>query len=255
MRHSRATVCLFRIACAALLGLLWYPLAPAALAALPATAVDEEVLWILVGGGNAQAGNAADGFFLFASADTPLVIEAGRNPTTGASGMIFEGPFPDCPHQFHYHGQLFGRTDGDLDCGWGKAVRYDQAPESIRELSDAIMGERTALNRVTAVPPQFTEALIPLGLAALSLSAARQAIKQHVEFGDLRPSESKRIRETLDDVTPLDRVASRVIRRLAQGRARQQAIQKAADKLTKAIEVKQAAFRDLAEELGLVESE
>jgi hypothetical protein len=211
------------------------------------------VRWILLGKGNRQVGDSAIGYSLFASAQTPFVIEANRNPATGASGMILEGPFPDCPHRFHYHGTLLGRNDGGGDCGWGAtAGEFGQAQAVIEPLSEAIVGEQEALNRISATPPQFTEALDALAAAREALATTSQAIRDMAGSGELR-GKKKGLQKPLRKAGDADGEAFEAIARLSQqGQGRPRDLHNAQHALRFAISMKQEAFLRLVRTLRLL---
>src|SRR5687767_4005137 len=71
-----------------------------------------------------------------------------NEPDIGADGgVIGGGPYPDCPHGYHYHGFLFGRPDPATGCGWGPVTELSivAAGAVVQNASVAITLEEAAL--------------------------------------------------------------------------------------------------------------
>ena len=113
------------------------------------------VSWILIGGKNlslqgkskshpdvpGNAGRLAGeqiGLQLHSPILFSQVVPDDLNPTTGADGFVAgPGPFKDCAYTWHYHGSLFGHEDTGDACGWGEAIPFDMASDSLGFLVSA----------------------------------------------------------------------------------------------------------------------
>jgi hypothetical protein len=71
-----------------------------------------------------------------------------NEPDLGGDGAVIGGgPYPDCPHGYHYHGFLFGQPDQPSGCGWGPVSELSVvAPGAVvQNASVAITLEEAAL--------------------------------------------------------------------------------------------------------------
>jgi hypothetical protein len=71
-----------------------------------------------------------------------------RDSGLGADGTVVGcGPYPDCKHEFHYHGVLFNAPDpAPNGCGWGQVVPLDRLDPEPRLVAKAITDEWRALD-------------------------------------------------------------------------------------------------------------
>ena len=146
-------VCVFVVVGVGLLG--W--VAATSAGSPPANSVS----WLLVGGKMRKLGKAGAEFAgtsigvqLHAPMASPTTITPDLNPTTGASGTIFVGPFPkECEDTYHFHGLLYGVQDTGKRCGWGEAIPFDQATDAAGFLSAAFMLEVRAQKKAFGTTP------------------------------------------------------------------------------------------------------
>ncbi len=232
-----------------LLGLLFCGLSPL----LAARSESEEtVFWILLGGGNRTVRQSGLGFRLIATAEAPRIIPAALNPVTDADGMIFEGPFPDCPHRFHFHGRMFGREDGGGDCGWGATIRTEDAPATIAPLAGAIDFELRTVDALTKDPPDLDAASSSLNLAALGLLFAQEFLEQAGGAGDIRAQDARILGRALEGPLKTDQAAAEVVERARDGQARPGELRRVQPRISGAIKSKRETFRILVKKYGLL---
>ncbi len=217
-----------------------------------AARAEDQVVWIVLGGGNRVVRTTAMGFRLFASADDPLLIRFSQNPTTGAHGMIFEGPFPDCQHRFHYHGEMFDREDGGADCGWGAVIREEDAPASIAGTAAAIDFELEAAAALVETPPDLDTAIMRLNEAGLALSLTQDSILQAGQDGTIRAQDARILSKALEGPARADLEVRMSLERVRDGQARPGELRRAQPKISGTIKKKRETFRILVKKFGLL---
>jgi hypothetical protein len=193
--------------------------------------------WILVGGGMrnlgkdaTKFGSLAIGTQLHALKDSPEAITPDLNPTTEASGSIFVGPFPkECNDKYHYHGALFGVHDTGKNCGWGKAIPFDEATDAATALSAAVMFELRAQNAAFDVSsPDPAMAVTLLGDAAGELTKLGDAIDLLQTGGKISARLRTALRKQVDAVAKLDTAAASALEGVSIGDKKTQKILKRA---------------------------
>ena len=99
----------------------------------------------IIGGEHVSDATDAQGVIVIAAPDG--CVQPVNDPEIGADGAIVGcGPYPDCMHEFHYHGELFGDGDPAPDgCGWGEAFPYQGQPPDVTNSAEAITHESDAL--------------------------------------------------------------------------------------------------------------
>jgi hypothetical protein len=137
-----------------------------------------------------------------------LVVEVipAFNPTTQASGHIAE---PDRCDAQHYHGTLFEIKDPwPRACGWGKVIPFNDAPESVIDLSAAITREERA--EIKALSGDIAGAITDLTDAAADVE---EALDHEPELGegDWDSGDSRRYAEALHSALNFDAAATGVL--------------------------------------------
>lgn len=193
--------------------------------------------WILVGGGMrnlgkdaAKFGGLAIGTQLHALKTSPDAITPDVNPTTEASGSIFVGPFPkECNDKYHYHGALFGVHDTGKNCGWGKAIPFDEASDAAMALSAAMMYELRAENAVfDTTSPDPALAVTLLGDAAGELAKLSTALDALQTAGKISTRLRASLGKQVDAIGKLDTAASTALQGASEGDKKTQKVLKRA---------------------------
>ncbi len=214
---------------------------------------DGDTTWIILGAGNRAVRQAGMGFLLFATADAPLVIPAALNPDTDADGMISEGPFPDCPHRFHFHGRMFDREDGGSDCGWGATIRKEDAPEPVSDLADGIDLELAAVSALLENPPDLGKARSFLDGAAFALTSTQESLEQDADEGTIRPQDARILGRALEGPARTDVDAGKTLERVQSGQARRGELERVQPRISGAIKKKRDTFRIIVKKYGLLQ--
>jgi hypothetical protein len=197
----------------------------------------ETVTWILIGGGLKRLPDTA-GVQLHASPDSDKTITPDLNPSLGASGMIFQGPFQDCPHLYHYHGALGGMEDNGEKCGWGQAVPSSQASDVLKHASAVTMLEMRALAKLRATPPDIPGAQQDIDASFPGLNDVESEIDNLKSSGRLKQNKATKLKRTREAAVRAD---NKALNALAKGN-----VGEAAQHLDRAIRRKQELVELLA---------
>jgi hypothetical protein len=99
-----------------------------------------------------------------------------NEPDLGGDGAVIGGgPYPDCAHDYHFHGFLFGRPDQPTGCGWGPVSELSVvAPDAVvQNASVAITLEEAAL---MSTKPRTARAQLSVATERLASALANPSI-------------------------------------------------------------------------------
>ncbi len=154
-----------------------------------------------------------------------------NEPDLGGDGAVIGGgPYPDCAHDYHFHGFLFGRPDQPSGCGWGPVSELSiVAPGAVvQNASVAITLEEAAL---LSKKPKTARA--QLSVATERLASALQ-----------NPSIDMASAATLSQAEQLDAKADGQLRKAAAlgGRKRAKKMKKAGKLIEDALALKRQVW-------------
>lgn len=219
-----------------------------------ASTAHAEVIWILVGGQNRptsrdQRGIRSAGVLLVAQDANPLQILLNDNPNVAAAGEVFQGPFKDCPHLYHYHGALFGVSDSGEQCGWGVVIPFMGAPQEIQQIAVARAEEELALRMAAGIPPDYDAAL----QAVKDAEAILEMLADEITTPPYSRLQARLLRARILRVRVADRLARIALERLAAGTQKNQDLRNVKRRLKSAINTKSKIAEIMARARGLLE--